>query len=259
MNPAHQKTWGMLCLGWAVGLSGAWAVLNWLPFPELGFDNPLIIPVAVTVAFLLALTWVLDAPTGRMARGLTLGFGIVLAASFASMLYEITSFWFSAAALSGLLAYWHRLDRLAQTDGTRLLRAKHAMAWLLFAVALEGTLLLVMIVFATLRGLDALAMISVVGTLWLPLSLFAALPGHQFHEGVTLNKAKAPILWVFFLPWSLCVVAFVFQVATEHQSKTAVWGMVAGMAVAGWTAFHNRRLILEAVMCCAQGQGTRLP
>lgn len=255
MTHDQQRTWGILCLGWTVGLSGAWAILNWLPFPELGFDNPLIIPVAVTVAFLLALTWVLDAPTGRMALGLTLGFGIVFAASVASMLNEITSFWFTAAALSGLLAYWHRLDRLAEIDTTRLLRTKHAMAWLMFAVALEGTLLLVMLVFATLRGLDALAMISVVGTLWLPLSLLAALPGHQFHEGVTLNKAKAPILWVFFLPWSLYVVAFVFQVATEHQSKTAVWGMVAGMAMAGWVAFRNRRLILEAVMASSKSQG----
>ena len=39
MNPVQQKTWGMLCLGGAVGLSVAWAVLNWLPFPELGFDK----------------------------------------------------------------------------------------------------------------------------------------------------------------------------------------------------------------------------
>lgn len=255
----ESRVWGMLCLGGSVGLSVAWAVLNWLPFPELGFDNPLIIPVAATVALLLVAAWILDTPAERMASGLTIGFGVAFAASLAFMLNRITSFWYTGAALTGLLAYWHRLDRLAEIDTTRLLRTKHAMAWLMFAAVLEGTLLLVVLIFITLNGLDALAMTSVVGTLWLSLSLFAALPGHQFQEGVALDKAKAPILWVFFLPWSLCVVTFVFQVATEHQSKTAVWGMVAGMTVAGWTAFHNRRLILEVVIRCAQSQDTRLP
>lgn len=255
----ENRVWGMLCFGGAVGLSMAWAVLNWLPFPELDFDNPLIVPVAAMVALLLIAGWTLDTPTERMARGLTIGFGIAFAASLAFMLNRITSFWYTGAALAGLLAYWHRLDRLAEIDTTRLLRTKHAMAWLMFAAVLEGTLLLVALIFITLRGIDALAMTSVVGTLWLSLSIFAALAGHQFHEGVALDKAKPPILWVFFIPWSLCVLTFVFQVATEHQSKTAVWGMVAGMAVAGWTAFHNRRLILEVVMRYAQGQGARLP
>jgi len=252
---SESQRWGLILLGWSVGLWTCLAVLclwlfNWLIQTEHLLWT--IWMISGLAGGLFAASTGLNRPANPMQAWLyaglplSVGLAVWLAAS------GITSLGFLLVALWGVITYRQRLQRYAGIEPVWILRVRDAVNWMTAAAILESIPLLVALALLfTPEHYNFAGEVYIIGFLWMTLTGILVGFGHTFYNEAGLSAGlRLPALWVVFIPWSLALGGWITEMATfpkDKENMISVWGLVAGIILSALAALQNRKQILNIV------------